>query len=251
MPNHSALLLVNPRSGSADAGSLLRAAAALGVEARVLGPADDPAGVARASDAGVLGAAGGDGTLGAVAAVAVERDVPFFCVPVGTRNHFARDAGYDVDDPESALAVVGGGRERRVDVGYAGERLFLNNVSLGVYAHFVHRRERALAMLRRRRFETVLVDGAPVTAPVVLVANNGYRLELRSLGARERLDEGLLHLYVAHGILRMSWDERTTERVTLGGPPRLRGAIDGEPVELETPVELRIAPRALRLLVPR
>ena len=39
--------------------------------------------------------AGGDGSLAAVAEVAIEQDVPFVCVPFGTRNHFARDLGLD------------------------------------------------------------------------------------------------------------------------------------------------------------
>lgn len=244
MPNPDALLVVNPRAASADEDALRQAAAARGIETRVVGPGDDPAELARGSAAGILGAAGGDGTLSAVAAVAAERGAPFFCVPAGTRNHFARDAGYDLGDPEAALAVVEGGRERHVDVGYAGERLFLNNISIGVYAHLVRRGLRALI---GHRPTPVTLDGAPVTAPVILVANNAYRLD----GKRERLDEGLLHLYVAHGLLRVRWDERTAERVTLGGPAHLPVAIDGEAVELELPVELRVAPGALRLLVPR
>ena len=90
--------------------------------------------------------AGGDGSLGAVAAVAVERDLPFVPIPFGTRNHFARDPALDANDPIAAL-VAFDGQELRVDVGRAGDRLFLNNVSLGLYAELVHRRERH----RRRR----------------------------------------------------------------------------------------------------
>ena len=54
--------------------------------------------------------AGGDGSLAAVAAVAIERDVPFVCIPFGTRNHFARDLGLDRDDPLGALAAFDEGR---------------------------------------------------------------------------------------------------------------------------------------------
>ena len=49
--------------------------------------------------------AGGDGSLGAVAQVAIERELPFVCVPFGTRNHFARDLGLDRNDPIAALAA--------------------------------------------------------------------------------------------------------------------------------------------------
>ena len=56
-----------------------------------------------------------------MATVAVETDLPFLPVPFGTRNHFARDAGFDVDDPLAALAAD---EERRVDVGAVSERAF-------------------------------------------------------------------------------------------------------------------------------
>jgi diacylglycerol kinase family enzyme len=208
--------------------------------------------------------AGGDGSLAVVANVAIERGLPFVCVPLGTRNHFARDLGLDRDDPVGALDAFADGVERRVDVGRVNGRLFLNNVSLGVYAHLVHRRERhrqrrnALARLRalgavvrHRHAVGMTLDGEPVRARVVLVSNNAYELSVLSLGERNRLDEGLLHVYTAHGLLRADWDERSSEQVTIDTPAhRVRAAVDGEPEVLATPLELTIAPRALRVLVP-
>jgi diacylglycerol kinase family enzyme len=214
-------------------------------------------------DADVLGVAGGDGSLASVAEVALDREVPFVCIPFGTRNHFARDLGLDRDDPVGALAAFEG-VERRIDVGRVGGRVFLNNVALGLYADLVHRREshrrrdeafaqlRALALLARDRESLDLsVDGTPVDAHVAVVANNDYTLEVFSIGERERLDEGRLHLYLAHGWRPRTWDERTYERLTVdAGRPQLRAAIDGEPTALETPLEFSIEPRALRVLVP-
>src|SRR5215211_2809095 len=134
-------LLVNPRSGGSDAAdALVRSAKERGIRVSVLEDGEDPADAARAAADGPLGMAGGDGSLGAVADVAIERDVPFVVVPLGTRNHFARDAGLNRDDPVTALEGFDG-EERRVDVGRAGERLFLNNASLGIYARLVHQRE--------------------------------------------------------------------------------------------------------------
>ena len=260
-------LVLNPRSGSdsPSADELRAAAEARGVTVHVLQEGDDLPALAREAKADVLGMAGGDGSLAAVAEVAIEQDVPFVVVPFGTRNHFARDVGLDRNDPLAALAAFEDGAERRIDVGRAGERLFLNNVSFGIYARLVHRREHhrrrrdALARLRalaltlkdRRRRQRFTIDGETVRARLVLVANNDYALDLLSLGERERLDEGLLHLYVPHGFRRITWDERTCTRLEIGSPlPRIRAAIDGEPVELESPVELRIEPRALRVLLP-
>src|SRR3954454_11283502 len=202
--------------------------------------------------------AGGDGSLAAVAEVALARDAPFVCVPFGTRNHFARDLGLDRDDPLAALQAFNGGAEHRIECGRADERLFLNNVSLGVYARLVHRREhhrrrretfarlRAWAALLTHRTPLgITIDGEPVQARIVLVANNAYALDLPSIGERERLDEGQLHVYVPG-------DERVGERFVVDAAAgRLEAAVDGEPAVLETPIHFRIEPRALRVLVPR
>jgi diacylglycerol kinase family enzyme len=261
-------LIVNPNSGtdSPSADELRAAAEERGVTVHFLADGDDLQQLARDAGADVLGMAGGDGSLAAVAEVAIEQDVPLVVVPFGTRNHFARDLALDRNDPLAALEAFDGGVERRVDVGRAGERLFLNNVSLGLYARLVHRREHhrrrrdALARLRallltakdRRRRQRFTIDGKHVRARLVLVGNNDYRLDLLSLGERERLDEGRLHLYVPHGFRRITWEERACTELEIGSPlPRMRTAVDGEPVELDSPVSFRIEPRALRVLVPR
>jgi diacylglycerol kinase family enzyme len=259
------LVIVNPRSGRGkpDAEEIERQAVVRGIGVHVLSPGDDVQAVARSAD-GPVGIAGGDGSLGPVAEVALERDLPFVCVPFGTRNHFARDIGLDRGDPVAALAAFEFGRERRIDVGRVGMRVFLNNVSVGLYAHLVHRREehrhrrdgfarlRALGLSARERSpEPFIVDGDRMVARVVLVANNAYDIDVFELGARDRLDEGKLHLYVAQDWFPRTWDERVKERFTIeraGG--RLRAAVDGEPIELDSPVEVTVEPRALRILVP-
>jgi len=254
-------LLVNPRSGDdrPTADELAAEARRHGLEPHVLAADEDAAGLARSADADALGIAGGDGSLAAVAEVALERELPFVCVPYGTRNHFARDLGLDRNDPIGALACFDGS-ERRIDVGRAGERLFLNNVSLGLYARLVHRREHhrrrreALARLRawvilftHRDPLGITIDGKPQETRVVLVANNAYAIEPPTIGARERLDEGRLHLYVLDaGVAERSG----TQFVVDAAAGRLEAAVDGEPDVLETPIEFRIEPRALRVLVP-
>ena len=254
-------LLINPRSGkgSPSAEELAAEAERLGVATHLLREGEDLAELARSADAEALGMAGGDGSLAAVAEVALERDLPFVCIPFGTRNHFARDLGLDRDDPIAALRAFGG-RERRIDVGRAGGRLFLNNVSLGVYARLVHRREdhrrrrnafarvRAWAILVTHRHPLgITVDGEPIESRLVLVANNAYELELPSLGSRERLDEGKLYLYSPGA----DPAERSGEAFSIDAAEHaLQAAIDGEPEVLQTPIEFTIEPGALRVLVP-
>ncbi len=252
------LLIVNPRSGDGgpNADDLVAEARRLSIQVHVLREGDDPAEIARAAPAAALGIAGGDGSLAAVAGVALQRDVPFVCVPFGTRNHFARDLGLDRNDPLGALCAFRG-HERRIDVGRADERVFLNNVSLGVYARLVHRREhhrrRRQAFARMRAWAVLLthrtplgitIDGEPTDSRIVLVANNAYGVDFPTLGARERLDEGKLHLYLPGG-------ERRGERFVVDAAAgRIEAALDGEPEVLRTPVQFRIEPRALRVLVP-
>jgi diacylglycerol kinase family enzyme len=234
-------LLLNPRSGGgSDLAPLLARASACGLETHVLAEGEDAGELARAAPADVLGAAGGDGTLTSVAGAAIERGLPFVCVPLGTRNHFARDLGLDRGDPVQALDAFDG-FERRVDVGRANGRVFLNNVSIGAYAVLVHQGwRRVLDVIRRRR--RLVVDGETIHTRVLLVANNAYSLT----GTRERLDEGLLHVYRPRGELRAA------ARVVVDArSPRLRVAIDGERAVLETPIELEVEPAALRVLLPR
>ena len=259
-------LLINPGSGGRRPGPQELAAAARqrGVEPHVLLPGEDAGEVARRSGADILGVAGGDGSLGAVAGAALEAGAAFVCVPYGTRNHFARDVGLDRDDPLGALAAFDGRRERLIDLGRVDGRVFLNNVSLGAYAGLVHRREHhrrrgeALARLRalaksagHRHRLRARVDGEPVLARVLLVGNNRYELDLFTLGARAKLDAGELSLWTADGLLPRRWEERSGRRFRIElDAPRVRAAVDGEPAVLEPPLEVESLPRALRVLLP-
>jgi diacylglycerol kinase family enzyme len=268
---------------------LAAAARRLGIETRELRPGEDPAELAAAAadrGAQALGVAGGDGTLAAVAEAAVARDLPFIPIPFGTRNHFARDVGFDRDDPLGAIAAFDG-HERRVDVGTVSGRLFLNNVSLGLYASMVHaekhdRLTRAGALVRivpaalgraRRPLELAFdVSGRRERREVLMlvVANNDYGIgSLTDLTERERLDEGLLHAYVIEAVGRArlveflaraaadrlegaeGWTEWTAPRFRVESRrERVRAALDGEPVVLRAPLDFQIKARALRILVP-
>jgi len=258
-------LLVNPHAGGGDlTDALVAEARARGVVVHPFEPGEDLAELARAADADALGIAGGDGSLAPVAQVAIDRDLPFVCIPLGTRNHFARDIGLDRDDPVGALDAFVGGEQKRIDVGRANGRLFLNNVSLGLYARLVHRREkhrrrseafariRALAILARHRTPIgITIDGQAVRTRVVVVSNNAYDLDLFSIGERARIDAGVLDLYVPRGLLRRAWIERAGASFEIDAAAhKLEAAFDGDPEVLETPVEFSVDPLALRVLVP-
>ena len=289
-------LLVNPRSGDGKAARLDLAAAARrrGVEVHLLAPGEDLTALARAAvadGADAIGMAGGDGSLGLVAAVAAAADVPFVCVPAGTRNHFAHDLGLDRGAPLEALDAYDAetGQERRVDLATVGERVFVNNVSLGAYAEMVHEPGyRAAKLATAHAVLPVGLRGAAVPRPVtvrdpdgrvhsgpllLLIANNPYELRppLR-LGGRPRLDTGLLQVSALHptseqgaALARVAtalavgrtpaagrWTQWTVPeaRVDVPGETSVRVGLDGEAVELPVPLDFRCRPGALRVRVP-
>ena len=174
-PQHPALIF-NPRSGGgkAERFSLAAEAQARGIKPIELGPGQDLETIVRdaiAHGADALAMAGGDGSQAIVAAIAAERDLPYACVPAGTRNHFALDLGVDRDDVVGALDAFVDGRERRVDLAEVNGRVFVNNVSLGIYAEAVQQGGYRDAKLR------TLLDTVPAA-----IGPSGSGLDLRWTG---------------------------------------------------------------------
>jgi diacylglycerol kinase family enzyme len=267
------VLFVNPASGG---GKALRAALAdhateRGISVTVLEPDRSLASLVRAAvadGADALGIAGGDGSLAIVAATARAHGLPFVCVPAGTRNHFALDLGVDRHDLLGALEAFIDGVERLIDLGSVNGRLFLNNVSLGVYGEAVrqstYRDAKARTLLETARE----VLGPSAAAPelrvvdnlghehrhpaVVLVSNNPYALDRpMAPGTRPRLDSGRLGVVVidAPGSSPLPGRAWTATSVVVHGPAPVHAGIDGEAVELGTPLEFEILPAALRVRI--
>ena len=288
----SAFLIVNPSAGSAPAltGSLTRAARARGMGVRVLEPGEGArhAALEAAEDgAGSFAVAGGDGTVAAVAGVAVERGLPLVVVPTGTLNHFARDLGLDLARPLTALDAFASSRhERRVDVGRINGRTFINNVSLGLYAEMLadpgYRQDKlgvAQAKLQAAFSDPKLRRALRITPPgegtlesivAVVVSNNPYEFaRWNRLGQRHRLDTGTLQVSVLDagtldelerliagtllGAIEFRpalrhWVSERLETGILG--EMVRAGVDGEPITLEAPLRFSVDPGALRVLVP-
>jgi diacylglycerol kinase family enzyme len=269
------VLFVNPKSGGGKAAraALADRARELGVDAIVLRPDDDLAAlvddaVARGADA--LGAAGGDGSLAVVAAAALAHDLPFVCVPAGTRNHFALDVGVDRSDLVGSLEAFTDGVERRIDVAEVNGRLFLNNVSLGIYGDAVSR-----PAYRDAKARTLLETAAQVLGPsaaasdlqlvddrgqvhrnpaVVLVSNNPYSFEPPySQGTRQTLDSGRLGILVLEtaGTGPRPGQTWTATRLEVSGRGPVHAGVDGEAVDLTPPLRFVIRPRVLRVRLPR
>jgi len=290
-------VILNGGSGSGRAGDeasrLGEAFGAAGIEARLcrFGPGDDVRAIARRLLEGrppLVAAAGGDGTVSAVADVVRGTDTALGVIPAGTMNHFAKDLGIPLD-PAEAARVIAGGRCTRVDVGEVNGRAFINNASLGIYADMVRKRARQQRRLRRSKRAAMLWAALEVLgrsrlldlrleledrvqecrAPFVFVGNNHYAMEGFVIGTRERLDHGRLDVYTTRrcgpwgliglalhalfGRLRQAEDftEWSTPYLRVTSPRRrLLVATDGELSSMETPLEFRIRPRSLRVIVP-
>lgn len=245
-------VLMNAESGSNDTADARAAITkAIGESSRELEiliarrPRDLPDLARRAAERGpcILAAAGGDGTLNAVAEVAWERDLPLGVIPLGTFNYFARDLGIP-KDPAAAARVLAEGRPQRVAAGFVNGRIFLNNASFGLYRRLIEERETHKRRFGRRRLVALFsalatllqrhrayhlhleVNGQPVEFSTLSVFFGRNALQLERLG----LDEALC---VARGELAVLAPREVGRLRMLG--LLLHGALG----QLETATDLR------------
>lgn len=232
-------------------------------------------------------AAGGDGTVSCAAGHLAGTDRPLGLLPLGTLNHLARDAGIPAD-LDAAATVIAAGHSQAIDVAEVNGRTFVNNSGVGLYPDMVRFREaeqergrskrlamlsaslRALRSFKHRRL-WISAPGVetPIRTPLLFIGNNRYRASLFALGHREVLDAGELSLHAvrarsrAHlfwaglrgliGRLDQQRDFVTiyADRATISSDhPRLTISADGESFTMETPLDYRIRPKALRLILP-
>lgn len=228
---------------------------------------------------------GGDGTLATAAEAVAARGGELAILPLGTRNHFACQLGIPAD-LEAAAKLAAEGTARQVDFGQAGERVFINNLSVGAYVDLVRAREasklpkllatvpatwRTLRKLRSRRFELTL-DGETcgVDTPLLFIGNNQYEVDEGRPGDRASVDDGLLSVFAVAPLSRtaliaaalrtlvarprMHRDfalDRTAREVRIDGSgAQLEVALDGERCRLDLPLTIRIVPRALKVVSP-
>lgn len=235
----------------------------------------------------VIVAAGGDGTLNAVAAAMLGTDATLGVLPLGTLNHFAKDLAIPLD-LEAAIDNIATGRAVRVDVGDVNGNLFLNNSSVGLYPTLVRTREGYQRLGRNKwtafaramltvlgRYSLIYVsieaEGKRLLrrTPIVFVGNNEYELTGLRIGARSRIDRGYLAVYVTRdaGRWRLFWfavralfgklrDAADFESLQVSAlsvavrRKRVHVATDGEVNVLVSPLEYRIRPQALSVIVP-
>ena len=233
-------------------------------------------------------AAGGDGTVSAVAAEVAGTEKTLGVLPLGTLNHFAKDLHIPLK-LESAVRAIVDRNIATVDVGEVNGRVFINNSSLGIYPHIVHRRVVEQMQMRIgkrpaylwatmhafRRFPflglRIEVEGKTLNRQTafLFVGNNEYEMTGFRIGARRRLDTGKLGLYLTHrvgrwGLIRLAvrallehlsqgkdFEAYLVKEALIEAPRRLiLVAADGEVKWMELPLHYRSRPSVLRVIVP-
>jgi diacylglycerol kinase family enzyme len=236
----------------------------------------------------VVVAAGGDGTISAVASRLAGTDVAMGVLPLGTLNHFARDLGIPLELDE-AVRTIAQGQPIAIDAAEVNGRLFINSSSLGLYPDIVLDRERQRRRLGRGKWRALFAASThaarryPVLSlqidlngqayqrrsSFVFIGNNEYRMEGFNIGERESMASGRLSLYVTQrtgrfGLLRLAlralfgrlrqardFDMVTARTLVVRTRHKhMRVATDGEVSLMETPLHYRIRPGALRVIVP-
>jgi len=239
---------------------------------------------------GIVVAAGGDGTLNAVAAAVLPTGLPFGILPRGTFNYFGRTYGIS-RETEEAVASLLDARIEPVQVGLLDGRPFLVNASLGLYPQLLEDREVYKKMLGRRRWVALLsalvtLARAPaqltldllshgehqvLRTPTLVVGNNSLQLEQIGIPEVAHLEDNRLVAMIAkpvgtlalYGLLLMGAIGRLgdTSRVIsfsfealtvrVRGRRRIKVAMDGEIHWARTPLHFAVSPKRLQLLIPR
>ncbi len=277
-PPSRPVLFYNPKSGGGKATrfKLPDEARRRGIEPIELQLGQDLEALVRgavANGADGLAMAGGDGSQAIVAMVAAEFDLPYACIPAGTRNHFALDLGVDRDDVVGALDAFVDGGERRVDLAEVNGQVFVNNVSLGLYAEAVQRpgyRDAKLQTLLDSVPDAIGPEAeppslrwqgptGPQSAVAILISNNQYRLgTVLASGTRPRLDEGVVGITVLAPISErgnggsqrtLTMEQWTTSEFVIDADGQTAAGIDGEAALLDPPLRFTPRPGALRVRI--
>ena len=293
---HRIGVIANAGSGrnAREAAAIERAMAVLGPEARLVWwEAGRDIGLLvrelEAEGCTTIVAAGGDGTVGAVAAALCGGRLALAVLPLGTFNFFARGLGLP-EDPEAAARAILAGRQRRIAIGEVNGQVFLNNASLGLYPAILKEREaiydrwgryRVLAhwsvvrsFLRFQRPMRVVIRTAEGerrrVTPLIFVARSAYQLARYGLEGAAAISGDRFALFVATGghrprdLFRLAW-RLVTRRIQPGRDVELIEsarvevevagraplvAFDGEKRRMRAPITFLIRPDALTIVVP-
>ncbi len=236
----------------------------------------------------ILIVSGGDGTVNAAVNALYERDIPLALIPSGTFNNFARDVGIPIDRKRAIKAILQR-NIRKVDIASVNKRFFVNNSSIGIYPKSVKTRDEMIQHFGYGKFLSMVIafskifskyplyyilleaDGEEyyIKTPFVFVGNNIYDLSIDNLGKRDNLNSAKLCLIYTSCRFRFCLiknlflkligklenkkylAEKHLESVTINSKKKkLKVSLDGEIFDMKPPLEYKILPKSLKVLVP-
>ncbi len=239
-------------------------------------------------ESGIVLAAGGDGTIRAVAEAAALADVRFGAIAIGTFNFFARTHKLS-EEPEQAIRDALTGNVKAVRLGEINGHMFLINASVGLYAKSIQDREvstkrfgrnRLVAIIStfksmfntHRTFDATFESGSGIVerkTPMIFIGNNYLQLSNLNFDAAECMKKDLLAVVLFKpvtrtSILRILWhgllgkinanedvESFCMRSMTIHTKRKSHDvALDGELFHLDTPLEVKSLPKALQLVVP-
>lgn len=241
-----------------------------------------------ASDNEIIIAAGGDGTISAIAEEMVEINKLLGIIPAGTFNHFAKDLNIPLEIKD-AIKLVHTGIARDIDVGEVNGRIFVNNSSVGLYPKAVKARNRLTEKFGGKKWLAMIIASFAVftrfplftiniktpentfirKTPFVFIGNNEYKFDLFNFGTREHLNGGTLSLYTAHitgrlGAIRIAimalfnnlkpstFDIHFVEELTIESKRKVvHVSLDGEVIKMRPPLRYKILPGKMKVIVPK
>lgn len=284
-------VIVNTSGGTASAlgdkleTTVREAFAGSAIDLHLIEGKDIAATVKRVAGRRVVAIGGGDGTQGSAAAAFAHSETAQAVLPLGTRNHLAKQLGMPADLAEAAK-VAQNGKIETIDLAKGGERVFVNNASIGLYTRLVRERDKrwgpkwlgtipaAWIVLRTLRAKALhlTIDGKAerVVTPLLFIGNNRYSLDAGSVGERVSLSDGVLSLFVVarlgplaligfafRALIGRADGERDfcaladANEVVIEGRGAIDVAFDGEVERMALPLTFTIMPGALRVVVPK
>jgi diacylglycerol kinase (ATP) len=230
-------------------------------------------------------AIGGDGTINEIAQELVNTPTALGIIPLGSGNGLARALKIPRNISD-ALRIIATGRCARMDVGYANEHLFLSNAGVGFDAliaeRFKHSKRRGLANYARLvlssfakyrplQYRVEMGDMVLEQEAFLLTIANGNQFGYDfKLTPKANVFDGWLDLCIVppihfYDLLPLGFESRvgwmdhskylvhqTAKELTITSEDFFSLQLDGDAVTSKNvqKVQVRIAPKALRIVIP-
>lgn len=236
----------------------------------------------------VVMVAGGDGSIRSAAQFLYNTEVTLAIWPIGTFNHFAKTLNIP-EDLEKNLQLIQKHTIRKVDLAEVNDHVFINNASIGLYPKILKVREKYTELFSRNKLFKIFLTIMNVFSPIavykialeinnkqevydsllIFLGNNYYSVDLEDFGERDTLAKEELSMYILKCknkkeffkillkvLFRINKVEDYLEQYTIqsccinANNKSVDIALDGEIFKMNTPLNFKTQPKALKVIAP-